>query len=462
MCKNFTTIVALVLLSNVANAQEMNGFRTDNYNGVNGAFFNPANLANNQYKLDVSLFGINVFAGNKNVDFSYKTISEFGDSSNLKKLTGIGEPNNIMTNVALHLPSVSFAINSKTTVAFLSRARVLVNMNDIDGDLINSIEATATNGGASVTAVNSTNMRISINALAEFGLAGGRVLYDKGNHYLKAGVTLKYLGGIGNTYLQLNNLNATIKTDSNGANTYATNTSGSLAMGAGGINIDNFDDVDFKLNATGFGADLGLVYEYRPGYLSEDRNKYLFKVSAAILDLGRIKFTAIPGYTVGYNINIPAGQQFGLDTLSGKNGSEIQTVLNGYPQYFSKTAGLNNSSYNVALPTTLQLGGDVRLIKRIYVAANAQLGLANNKSNPYNPNSVTGITLTPRFETKMLAAYMPIHYNNLGGAAIGFGFRAGPLYMGSSSILSMAFTKSKQADFYFGLRIGLKSKKESK
>ena len=93
----FTVIIACILGNVLAHAQEMNGFRTDNYNGVNGAFFNPANLANNQYKLDVSLFSINVFAGNKNVDFSYKTISEFGDSSNLKKLAGIGEPNNIMT-----------------------------------------------------------------------------------------------------------------------------------------------------------------------------------------------------------------------------------------------------------------------------------------------------------------------------------------------------------------------------
>jgi hypothetical protein len=83
MLKNFTSIVALVLLSNVSNAQEMNGFRTDNYNGVNGAFFNPANIGNSPYKLDVGLFGLNIFAGNKNLDFSFNTFSDISADTNV-------------------------------------------------------------------------------------------------------------------------------------------------------------------------------------------------------------------------------------------------------------------------------------------------------------------------------------------------------------------------------------------
>lgn len=457
-----TLLFSGLLLSGLAKAQDMNGFRTDNYNGVNGAFFNPANLGDSRFKVDVNLFGMSLYAGNKNTDFNFKTFSEIGDDTgSLNSLVGVNNVNSIMANFAFHLPSVSYRINEKTTVAILSRARVLFNVNDIDGKLLSSINGDVSSAGNSFSIANTTNMRINATAFAEFGVSAGRVVYDKGHHFLKVGATVKYLGGIGNSYLQLNNFKTTINSDSNGENTYATNTSGSVALGVGGINVNNFDDVKLEFQASGLGADLGAVYEYRPDNLSDENNKYLFKVSAAVLDLGSVKYTATPQYSMGYDINIPAGQQFFVDTLSGKDITEIGKVLDAYPQYFKRTSGLNNANYRVALPRTLQIGADFRAMKNIYIAANAQIAMVNNETKAYNPNSLNSITITPRFEMKWVAAYIPIHYNNLAKAAVGFGFRLGPLYAGSSSILSMAFAKSKQADAYFGFRVGIKSKKKS-
>lgn len=458
--KSILTIIAATAFT-ITQAQEMNGFRMDNYNGVNGAFFNPANLGSGPYKIDVNILGINVLAGNKNMNFNFNTFSDFNsDGGVLGKIIGTEQPNSLVGAVSLHLPSVSYCINPKTTVAFVSRSRVLFDAKDLDGKLLTSISGDVSSAGTSFSIANNENMRMNVNAFAELGFSAGRVIYDKGNHFIRVGATVKYLGGIGNSYLQLDNLKTTVNSDANGQNSYATNSSGTVAIGVGGLDISHLDDVQFNFKASGLGADLGAVYEYRPGSLSDETNKYLFKISAAVLDIGSIKYNAISQYTVGYNINIPAGQQFALDVLSGTSITEVSKVLDTYPQYFSRTKGLNANTYKVALPHTLQLAADLRTLKNIYVSANAQIAMNNNDSKPYNPGSLNSITLTPRYEGRLFAAYLPVHYNTFSKTTIGFGFRAGPFYAGSSSIVSMAIAKTKQADFYFGFRVGIKSRKE--
>ncbi len=450
----FTLLMAGVVSFSAAKAQEMNGFRSDNYNGVNGAFFNPANLGNSPFKVDVNIFGLNLFAGNKNVDFSFGTLSDITSDSNiLNKLIGNGKSNSILVNAAFHLPSVSYRINEKTTVALLTRSRILFNFHDLDGILINSIQNGSDNASLPYTLSGNTNMRISANVFSEYGLSGGHVVYDKGNHFVKVGATLKYLSGVGNSYIHLDKIQATLDTMGNDA--IATKSSGTIAVGVAGVDVNNPDQsLNFGGNAAGFGADLGAVYEFRTDDLKAESVPYLFKVSLALLDIGSINYTTIPSQSAGYTINIPAGQYFNMSEFEG----DTKEVLDNNPQYFKSTTSA--SKYRVALPHTLQLGGDYRAAKGVYVAANLQLAMSSNESKPYNPRAVNAITITPRYESKLLAAYLPINYNNLSKATIGFGFRAGPLYAGSSSLISATIFKSKQIDFYFGFRVGFKTKQK--
>jgi hypothetical protein len=447
----FTTLSACLLLGSTAFAQEMNGFRTDNYNGVNGAFFNPANLGNSPYKLDIGLFGMNIFAGNKNMDFSFGTMSDIGDDDVLNNLLGKGKANSILVNATFHLPSISYRINEKTTVALVTRSRILFNVHDFDGTLLSSI-TDSTNELALPYSLNSNqNMRISTNIFSEYGVSGGHVVYNEGNHFIKVGATLKYLSGVGNAYLQLDKINATL--DSNGNSVVATKASGTVSMGAAGIDVD---DPQFSMggNAAGFGADLGAVYEFRTDELKGEAIPYLFKGSVALLDIGSIKYDVIANQTAGYTVNIPTGQYFNMSEFDG----DTKETFDNNPQYFTKKTAA--SSYRVALPRTLQIGGDYRALKGVYVAANLQLAMSNNETKAYNPRAVNAITITPRYESKLVAAYLPINYSNLSKMTIGLGFRAGPLYAGSSSLVSMMISKSKQMDFYFGFRVGFKTKQK--
>lgn len=444
-------------------AQDMNGYRTDNYNGVNGAFFNPANLASSPYRIDVNIFGLNLFAGNENAAFSFKTLSDIpNDSSSLNALMGNNKTNDILINLSMHLPSVSVRISPKTTVALLTRSRLLAGIHDFDGALLNSINGQIQDLTLPFTINNSTNMRNNVNMYTEIGVSAGHTLLDFGAHRLKVGATLKYLGGVGNYYIQVNQLKASVDYDSVRDEAYIYDGSGSLSISGGGLDISNTDKINFKMKSGGLGADFGIAYEFRPNSNDDDPLGYLVKFNAAILDLGRIKYETNKNIATGYDIHIPAGERFYLGVFDGKSGEEIKATLDTMTRYFTKNNSVSTGDYSVSLPTTLQLGGDVRAFNHLYCAVNLQLAMSSNKTKAYNPGVVNSLTITPRYETRIFAAYLPIQYSNLSKTTIGIGLRAGPLYIGSSSAVSMALNSSKQADFYLGLRVGIKTPKQKK
>jgi len=64
------------------------------------------------------------------------------------------------------------------------------------------------------------------------------------------------------------------------------------------------------------------------------------------------------------------------------------------------------------------------------------------------------VSLTPRFESKWFSLYLPLSMVENNGFQIGTGLRAGPLYIGSGSILSaLTSDNSKGADVYAGIKI---------
>ncbi|MBA4167809.1 MAG: hypothetical protein H0X41_09755, partial [Chitinophagaceae bacterium] len=63
-------------------AQDFAGYRTGNYTGVNGVFFNPANIAASRYRFDVNLFSFSTLEGNDRLAYKLKDIGHSldGDS----------------------------------------------------------------------------------------------------------------------------------------------------------------------------------------------------------------------------------------------------------------------------------------------------------------------------------------------------------------------------------------------
>lgn len=442
----------IILLFAAASAQEFPGYRTGAYTGVNGVFFNPANIADSRHRFDVNLFSFNLLVGNDNASFKLKNISESFEGDKLKdQLFGKDAgPSSAQINLDLHGPSFMLNIGKKNAIALTSRARLFVNAMNIDGKLADKLSDDFSNDPElPYTLSSSENMRLAVNGWTEYGLSFARAITQQGAHFFKGGFTVKYLAGTGNTYMNINNFNGTLDSDDFIQKTYLANTTGRVAVGIGGINVSDFEAADLlNSKSSGLGGDLGFVYEYRPG-----GKKYKFRFGAALLDIGKIKYEKEAGKNGAYDIHITNAERLYMDELAEQDLENYNDFFLSHPQYFTPV-GSQENTYSVSLPTTLQLNADLNIQGGFYVSLAGQIALNGSEEKVYNNYSYSGLSITPRYETRKFGVYLPLHYNELSKMNAGLSLRMGPVFIGSGSILTALAGNSKQADVHFGIRFG--------
>ena len=464
--KKILIFSAFALIAITPFAQDFPGFRSGNYTGVNGVFFNPANIADSRYRWDVNLFSLSTFVGNDQATFNLKTIGETFKEDGFTKqvINGNAGPTSALVNANVTGPSFMFNIGKKSAIAITSRARVMVNVIDIDGKLLKQLSDDANSDQTFPYSINSsTNMRLAMNAWSEIGASYARTITEKGPHFLKGGVTLKYLGGVGNGFVNIDNFKSTINKDILN-DVYLNNTTGQIGVGFGGVNFSDFDVSTLgKMESSGFGADLGFVYEFRPadkaGVLGKNRNKYKFKIGVALMDVGAITYNKDMQRSGSYNIDITGVERLSLKDIAGTNVDNYNSFFKSRPQFFTPATGNNESTYKVSLPTTLNLDFDYHVKKGFYVSASGLFSLVSKTANVQNGMFYSNFNVTPRLETKMFGVYLPIGYNELTKFNAGISLRAGPLFFGSGSVISSLLGDSKQADVHLGIRFGGLQKK---
>ncbi len=462
-------------------AQDFPGFRAGNYTGVNGVFYNPASIADSRYRFDFNLISVSTGVGNSNASYNINSLVKSFDVDSLQnqifgRQAGLSSG---LVSVDIHGPSFMFNTGRKSAFALTTRGRTMANIIDVDGriahQLLNDMDEMDENGPQyPYTVASNANTRIAVNAWSEVGLSYGRVLKDKGAHFFKGGLTLKYLLGAANVYVNMNQIKGTINEDAAG-DVYLANTTGRVAVGIGGIGLSEVDFTNIKqMKSRGLGADIGFVYEFRPDHesykmgedneLMRDRNKYKVKLGVALLDLGKIRYTRDVSKTGEYAVDITGSERFYVDEFSETEVEDYNEFFNSRPEYFTAAGKALQSTYPVALPTTLQLDVDYRLHRGFYAQLAAQLPLSTNQV--YNSRYYSSVTLTPRYEGRAIGLYVPINYNSLTHFNAGVSLRMGPLFIGSGSVLTAAFGNAKQADVHVGLHFaGLqknKFKKEQK
>lgn len=459
--KRHLFIAALACTCLNLSAQDLPGFRTSNYNGVVGVFSNPANVAQNNYKWDVNLFSIGVGVGNNNASFDLKNIGELVKNDSLiNQFIGTkGKSSNALLGVDLKALSVLISLDKKSGLALTSRGRFMINANELDGSLGKQIIDGGDGDGITFpyTINSNNNMRVTGNAWSEVGLTYGRVLMDKGSHFIKAGLTAKYLAGVANAYVNVNKLKGTLTQNPVTDDVYLSNATGGLEIGTGGISLEDFDVAELtSFKSSGFGADLGVVYEFRPGYGAGNEtkgNKYKLRVGLSLQDIGSIKYKKDLTNSGGYNIDITGIEALNLNEVGDQPIDEIKDYLDSKPQYFTPTSSTGDS-YKVSLPSLLNIDVDYHVTSGLYVNAGANINVVNTDKNFFNSNYFNSFSVTPRFETKKLGVYLPLNYSELTSFNAGVALKLGPVYLGSGSVLTALFNSSKQADIFLGVRFG--------
>jgi hypothetical protein len=468
LMRKISLIVLAVTCTSAVFSQDYLGYRTGNYTGVNAVFSNPGNIADNKYYFDINLLTLSTLGANDKASYKLKNFSETFKSENLReKLFGENTgPANGVFNLDIHGPSAMLTLGLKNAIAVTSRARMFANVIDFDSKLFDQLTNPDGNDPALPYTLNSnSDMRFSINGWTEYGVSFSRVLMDKGAHAIKAGISVKYLAGAVNGYMNVANFKSTIDANPLLKLPYMENTTGRIAAGFSGQEVSGFEGKElFKNNGYGFGTDIGFVYEFRPDaqmqtvngmHLADNYKKlYKFKLGISVLDLGSILYKRDVARSGDYTLDITNGKKLFLDQLRNKDVDQYNQFFKDHPELFIPVNTTPEKEYNVSLPSTLQIDADYLINDGFYLNLGTQVSLSNNNTKFYNNRNYSAVTLTPRYEDKIWGVYLPINYNTLTKMNVGLSFRAGPLFFGSGSLLTALFGSSKQADVHLGIRIG--------
>ncbi|HVW62605.1 MAG TPA: DUF5723 family protein, partial [Puia sp.] len=456
-------ITALLLigltLGSLAHAQSFIGYGYDNYSGVNSIILNPGMLAGSKYKVNVNIISVSGFAGNNAYELDRKNLFKL-KFKDLSEGNGYYKATNkdykyMYLNTDILGPSAMFNIDKKDAVGIITRVRSVGNIFNLSDPLFR-LMGTADPSYFNTDIIN-RSLQVKSMSFAEVGLSFGRILMQNSHMILKAGITGKYISGIaygslstGQMTVNLDPANMIAKMQAEVNARYSSNMD-DLGNGA------SIKDALTKHNGNGWGADIGLVYEWRP-----DPFTYKLRLGLSLTDIGAVNFT-----------NSPNGKEYTL-TADGHNAQELQ-MQDGetFNEYFTRlqTAGLVTSKggvekINAKLPTALHLNADYNIYKRIYVNADVLFNTVAN-TNQVTPNYITTFTVTPRLEKKWFSIYSPVSYNVQGQLAWGAGARLGPLFVGSGSVLSSLFkNRIQHADVHIGITVPIfqhsKNKEEEK
>ncbi|WP_281337269.1 DUF5723 family protein [Flavobacterium eburneipallidum] len=441
--------VGLLFSAIATNAQSYIGFTPDNYAGVQGVLFNPSSIVDSRFKTDINLFSFSTSVNNDaygvNVLDAFKTGYDF-DLDAKKTFT---TSNSATINFDLMGPSFMFNIAPKHSLAIYTRARAFVNVVDINGTVINDIAKDDTNSFPTATlgSVNAVG-----NSWGELGVSYAAVLLQKGQHFLKGGVTAKYLQGVANYHFQADNVTVRFNEDLIVPQNSTYVTTGNAIYGTS-QDFDANSDVEIDSKSKGFGFDLGLTYEWRPEYdasrvdINDLKyvNKYKLRFGVSVTDLGSMKYDK--GIRENYNLN----NTFTSDDLDNADGLEDLYPTSGTP-----IAG----TVKAYLPTAVHADIDWNIHNKFYLNLNGDFSVVSNTK--LNQNSVANrMSLTPRFESRWFSFYVPVSYYELNKETqVGVGLRTGVFFIGSGSALSnVVSNNSRGADFHLGVKIPVYQKK---
>ncbi|MBP6430252.1 MAG: hypothetical protein KA319_00620 [Ferruginibacter sp.] len=452
--KHSIVIAILIFVSNSTKAQlSFSGIKAGNLSGVLGGTVNPANLADNHYKWDVNLFSVNQHLSNSNQSFKFSTLFD-GNSTFFDDVFNSNSSIPVNLNVSAEAvgPSVMYNTGKKWSFGLITRGRVAGNLQEFDPNFLQSIN-NVTDGTLPQSIASNNNQKLSVTAWSEIGVSAATIINDKSPHVIKAGATIKYLMGYANAFANINQFKGTLNEDISG-DVFLSNTTGTIAVGNSG-SIEQFNNGDFKKSGSGVGFDIGAVYEFRPdGY----EKKYKYKIGLAINDIGSIKYKTTNSQFANYTIDITGGETWYPSELDGLDLNEIKTYLDSKPNLFTRNFN-GDQSYKVGLPTTINLSAGMHLHKNFYLDATATVNAAK-KTNLYSATYSNTYTVTPYFETNKIGVYLPINYNAISKFNVGFAVKAGPIFIGGSSLIN-SFFNSKSLDLFAGIRFGGMNKKRN-
>ena len=476
--------ICFFFLTFYAYSQQWLGISSSNYAGTYNIYSNPANIADSRYKFFLNIGGANVelinnyaawaapysFIGlsTNNIADKYRSSNGLAVYKNTYTQESLGKPNSVaFVGADIRGPSLIYAFEKlKFAIGLTSRVRLLTNLNNTTSDVAHVIVNGTVLPEIYGKPQNQNHFILNLNGYAEVGLTFGVVIREQDQDFFKLGVTAKRVNGLLNVHYSVENIDFTISRNAqrpNRQDVLFKNTQGVFGLTSSEA-IENFQFTPQWLfgdlaAGTGYGFDIGAVYEFRPDFDKYDlklrgkwltdgtRNKYLYRIGVSLLDIGRLNFNNAQYVN---ETNITASNVLILPGTFNKINSTNQLykqMNNGF--------GLQETAYHHSfvspLPMAFAVNVDYKFSEKVYLNASWMQSLRNPKTIGMVQPSM--LAFKPRFESKQLEVSLPIALiNGYRNFTVGLMGRIGPLFIGTdniSGVLNVGNPKGINA--YFGL-----------
>lgn len=450
----------ILLCPALLRAQDYRAFGTSNSAGVLGLELNPASIVESRFRTDLAFGAYTDFTSNF-LGVNRSQLFKFDIQT--------GSPDKFRNNFALTSQAAGsdFALSGsgsfsyllttsrKSAIAITVRARAFGSGSELEPELVRLLLSGFVPDDLVGRDLNFGNSTITTHLFAEFGFTYGRILLERGQHFLKGAARLKYLQGTGayqvrfdNTRLNfVNNETAVVQPGSQFFLSYTP----------------DLPDVDNLAEPT-FGFDAGLIYEWRPNYQRytyrmdgerdleyRDRNKYKLRVGLSLMDVGRVRYQQQASELRLFSNTLTTWDLAGLQRELRRDfdiARIADTVAAAYPGRNERSNG-----FTVNLPTFLSAQVDWSLGRNFFVNFNTTQPVSNGTQGN---RVVASYMLAPRIESRFFDVIIPLSYAGEDVAA-GVVARIGPVLLGSNSIFTTLAQQDVSAfDIHIAARFGIR------
>ncbi|MFD1551787.1 hypothetical protein DNU06_02185 [Putridiphycobacter roseus] len=509
--RSFVWFVCFFLIFTKGFSQQYVGYLQSNYAGVNAGSMNPAFIADNRFLVDVNIGSfamtgfndyaffnpwkmpsgyLNTFTSSSNQAEAYRTdpsnfkIVSYDSTTYYRNTLGSGNifeynnPKKNSTNLSYNheIAIFNFMICLEDEIAFSFgiKQRTFVNLDQVSYELL-ALSRTDLNFPSMWNLYwTDQNLKFSTNTWNEYTLGIASVVYDKEEHFFKSGLNIKFLQGKQAAYFKTDGLeyeliNADSARSMQGEIHYGyTENLDNSSLLAG--DVSDFFDFQNPLKGGGgfgFGLDVGVVYEWRPKWMTfvysmdgrknlqrPDLNKYRIRAALSVNDIGGIRYKkGKDALDFAFN-NV---QDLDFDNLKANS-------LGAFTQKVSALVAGNQANYTTEkstffmnLPTHVVGNVDYFIGKNFYLNASGLLAFAM-KNNENNSRLYNSFTFSPRFDHKFFSLSVPLSVTQVYGARIGASMRLGPyIVLGTSNLKPFMSAKKdvrlNGADIYFALKV---------
>jgi hypothetical protein len=429
-------------------SQDRLGLANSNYMPVTTVMNNPSSIVDSYTWLDINLVGASLFFENNYLYMKGDQLTvadrfkfKFGfDQSPGENLSHFNK--NFFVDLTVPLPSASVVVGRQSG-GWVTNFRTMVDLEGVPYQVAQGLYTGFANLPQYFNQkVDATNLRITQLSWLETGPSFGSFVYSFDEDVITIGGSVKMLWGITGVAAKIDKWSyTTVDKDVMAIDDFKATVASAVGFGSG----------------TGMSADFGITYKrffkwsnhYRPNDVRKSCNRmpYRFKVMAAIIDLGSIKFTKDAQLTTYEN-----GKN-NWQNYTNSSANTVDAVTNFFGQMFTPNTvtTTTQNSFTMGLPTSITAGFDYNVGYGFYAGASTMIGLPSFLL--LGPQRQFQLAVVPRYERKFFEMSIPISTLNFQDLRIGLMMRMGFITIGTDRLNTFLFGDVYAADFFLLLKM---------